>query len=62
MPSGTIHFDWERMGRARWFEAFLERWQGEILLVRSQIVAIRGPTRRPVCGPEVKGFVCEGTF
>ena len=29
-------------------------------LVLSQIVAIRHPTRRPVCGPEEKGFLCAG--
>jgi hypothetical protein len=60
--SGTIFHDWEWMGRARWFEVFLESWQGELQLVRSQVCAIRGPTRLPVCGPEAKGFICPGNF
>jgi hypothetical protein len=62
MPGGTIYHDWERMGRARWLEAFLESSGGKIHLVQSQVAAIRGPTRRPVCGPDVKGFICEGNF
>lgn len=60
--SGTIHHDWEWMGGARWLEVFLEPWNGELHLVRSQVLAIRHPTLRPVCGPDAKGFVCEGTF
>ena len=60
--SGTIHHDWEWMGRARWLEVFLESWNGEIHLVRSQVLAIRHPTRRPVCGPDAKGFICPGNF
>jgi len=60
--SGTIYHDWEWMGRARWFEVFLESWNGEIHLVRSQVIAIRHPTVQPVCGPDAKGFLCEGTF
>jgi hypothetical protein len=60
--SGTIHHDWERMGRARWLEAFLQPWNGELHLVRDQVLAIRHPTRRPVCGPDAKGFICEGNF
>jgi hypothetical protein len=58
--SGTIHHDWERMGRSRWLEAFLEYWNGEMHLVRSQIAAIRRPTAKPICGPDVKGFICPG--
>jgi len=41
---------------------FLESWNGEIHLVRSQVIAIRHPTLHPVCGPDAKGFICEGTF
>jgi len=58
--SGTIFYDWERMGRARWLEAFLECRDGELRLVRSQIAAIRRPTLRPVCGGDVKGVICQG--
>jgi hypothetical protein len=58
--SGTIYHDWDRMGRARWLEVFLEYWEGEIHLVRSQVTAIRHPTARPVCGPDVEGFICTG--
>lgn len=61
-PSGTIYHDGERLGRARWLEAFLESWHGEIQLVHSQVLAIRHPTLRPVCGPEVKGFLCPGNL
>lgn len=60
--SGTIYHDWERMSRARWLEAFLQSWKGELQLVRSQVLAIRHPTRQPVCGPDAKGFICEGNF
>jgi hypothetical protein len=60
--SGTIFHDWERMGRARWLEAFLECWEGDMQLVRSQVLAIRHPTRHPVCGPDVKGFICPGNI
>ncbi|HVA56441.1 MAG: hypothetical protein WBQ26_13810 [Gemmatimonadaceae bacterium] len=61
-PSGTIYHDWERMGRAHWLEVFLESWNGELQLVHSQVLAIRHPTWRPVCGPDAKGFICEGNF
>jgi hypothetical protein len=60
--SGTIRHDWEWMGRARWLEVFLESWNGEMHLVRSQVLAIRHPTILPVCGPDAKGFVCPGNF
>lgn len=60
--SGTIYHDWDWMGRARWLEAFLESWQGEMQLVHSQILALRHPTLRPVCGPEATGTLCSGTF
>ena len=58
--SGTIYHDWDRMGRAHWLEAFMESSDDGFDLVLSQIVAIRHPTRRPVCGPEEKGFLCAG--
>ena len=60
--SGIIFHDGERLRRARWFEAFLESWQGELQLVRSQVVPIRHPTFRPVCGPDAKGFLVDGGF
>jgi hypothetical protein len=50
------------MGRARWLEVFLESWNGEIHLMRSQVIAIRHLTVRPVCGPDAKGFICPGNF
>ena len=62
MPSGTIHHDWDWLGRAHWLEAFLEAWEGKIQLVHSQILPLRHPTWRPVCGPEAKGMLCEGTL
>ena len=58
--SGEIYHDWDRLGRAHWLEAFMESSEDGFELVRSQIVAIRHPTRRPVCGPEEKGFLCAG--
>jgi hypothetical protein len=58
--SGTIYHDGERLGRARWLEAFLESWHGEIQLVRSQLIVIRHPTLQPVCGPDAKGFLPIG--
>jgi hypothetical protein len=61
-PSGTIHHDWESMRRAPWLEVFLEPWKGEIHLVRSQMIAIRHPSMRPVCGPDAKGFIRPGNF
>jgi hypothetical protein len=62
MPSGTIYHDWEWLGRARWLEAFLESWQGNIQLVHSQVLPLRHPTWRPVCGPDARGMLCAGTF
>ena len=62
MPSGDIHLDWDRLNAARWVEAFLEAWDGNIHLVRSQIAPIRGPTLKPVCGPGFKGFTYPGNF
>jgi hypothetical protein len=58
--SGTIHHDWDRLGRAHWLEAFMETEDGKLELVRSQIAAIRHPTLRPVCGPDQQGFLCVG--
>jgi len=55
--SGTLYQDGERLERARWLEAFLEMWNGELQLVRSQLVPVRHPTWRPVCGPDLKGFL-----
>jgi hypothetical protein len=62
MPSGEIHHAWERIGPSRYLEVFLEAWDGEIHLVRSQIAPIRRPSLHPICGPEVKGFVCPGNI
>ncbi len=58
--SGTIYHDGERLARSRWLEVFLEAWQGEIQLVRSQLLVIRHPTLQPVCGPDAKGFLPTG--
>jgi hypothetical protein len=58
--SGTIYYDWEHLARTRWLEVFLECWEGQLMLVRSQVAGIRHPTVDPVCGPDVKGFVCPG--
>ncbi|MBS0221243.1 MAG: hypothetical protein JSR91_10925 [Proteobacteria bacterium] len=60
--SGEIYHDWERIGPARFLEAFLEAWNGKIELVYSQIAPIRYPTLHPVCGPDQKGFVCLGNL
>jgi hypothetical protein len=60
--SGTIYHDWDEMGRVHWLEAFMESSDGQIELVRSQIVAIRHPTLHPVCGPDEKGFLCAGNL
>ncbi len=60
--NGTIRHDRDRIGRARFFEVFLNYWDGEFHLIHSQIAPIRFPTWRPVCGPETKGFLCEGHF
>jgi hypothetical protein len=61
-PGGDIRHAWERIGPARYLEAFLESQEGEILLVRSQVAPIRRPTLHPVCDPTVKGFVCPGNL
>jgi hypothetical protein len=61
-PSGTIYHSWNHLGRARWVEAFLSFWNGEIRLVHSQIAGIRGPTWRPLCDPAAEGFCCRGNF
>lgn len=53
--NGTVSYDIERLRRARWFELFLQEWNGDLLLVRSQLSMIRHPTVRPVVGPDVKG-------
>ena len=58
--SGTIYHDGERLGHARWLEVFLEAWQGEIQLVRSQLIVIGHPTLHPVCPPDAKGFLPDG--
>ena len=60
--SGTIYHDWDRMGRAcAELEAFLESWEGKLHLVHSQVLAIRHPTRHPVCGPDAKrGLLVRG--
>ncbi len=62
MPSGEIRHDWDYLGRARFIEAFLTSWQGEIHLVRSQVLGIRYPTLRPVCPPDAPGFLCPGNL
>jgi hypothetical protein len=59
---GTIYHDWDRLALAHWLEAFMESADGKVELVLSQIAAIRHPTRRPVCGPDQKGFLCEGNL
>jgi len=59
---GTIRHAWDRIGPARYLEAFLEFWDDEFHLVRSQVAPIRRPTWRPVCGPETKGFLCKGNL
>jgi hypothetical protein len=60
MPGGTIYHDWERINSAKWLEAFLYTSENGFHLVESQIAPIRRPTLRPVCGPDTKGFCCEG--
>ncbi|MFN8574075.1 MAG: hypothetical protein U0132_18605 [Gemmatimonadaceae bacterium] len=62
MLSGTINHDWDRLSQANWFEAFMESDGDHFELTLSQIAAIRGPTLRPICGPDQKGFLCEGNF
>jgi hypothetical protein len=57
---GTIRHAWETVGRARYLEAFLESWEGEIHLVCSQVAPIRHPTRWPACPSDAKGFLFEG--
>jgi hypothetical protein len=59
---GTIRHAWDRIGSARYLEAFVELWEGKFHLVRSQVAPIRRPTWRPICGPETKGFLCEGNL
>ena len=59
-PSGDIRHAWERIGPIRFLEAFLEAWEGQIHLVHSQIAPIRHPTLHPICGPDEKGFLCQG--
>ncbi|HZQ39582.1 MAG TPA: hypothetical protein VFA87_02275 [Rhizomicrobium sp.] len=61
-PDGTIRHDPHRLAQARFWEVFLEYWEGEFGLVRSQLAPIRYPSWRPVCGPDIKGFLCEGNF
>jgi hypothetical protein len=62
MLSGTIYHDWNRLGRARWLEAFLDSWQGKLQLVYSQVLPLRHPTWRPVCGPDARETLCAGTL
>jgi hypothetical protein len=59
---GTIRHAWDRIGPARYLETFLEFWDDEFHLVRSQVAPIRCPTWRPVCGPETKGFCAREAF
>ncbi|HTS89369.1 MAG TPA: hypothetical protein VMG41_12830 [Gemmatimonadales bacterium] len=61
-PSGTIYHHGEWLGQARWLEAFLEAWDGHIQLVHSQVLPLRHPTFRPVCGPDVRGVLPAGTL
>ena len=61
-PSGTIFHAWEMIGPARFLEAFLESWNGEIHLVYSQLAPIRRPTLVPVCDPSQEGFLCRGNI
>jgi hypothetical protein len=60
MLGGEIRHAWERIGPARYLEAFLQSWDGKIELVHSQVAPIRHPTLRPVCDHTVHGFVCPG--
>ena len=60
MLSGTIHLNSDYLYRSRFWEGFFEFWNGEFYLVHSQIAPIRRPTRRPVCGPDAKGFLFLG--
>lgn len=59
---GVIRLDPDYLFQARFWEAFLDGWDGEFHLVRSQIAPIRWPTWEPVCGPEIEGFLCRGNF
>jgi hypothetical protein len=59
---GTIRHHRDRIGRARFLEAFLDYWDGEFHLVHSQVAPIRCPTWRPICGPDTNGFLCKGHF
>lgn len=60
MLDGTIYHDWERISSAKWLEVFLHASEDGFELVESQVAPIRWPTFRPVCGPDTKGFCCEG--
>ena len=59
---GTIRLDWFHLFQARFWEAFLEYWDGGFHLVHSQIAPIQRPGWHPICGPETKGFLCPGNF
>lgn len=59
---GTIRLDWFHLFQARFWEAFLECWDGGFHLVHSQIAPIQCPSRHPICGPETTGFLCQGNF
>jgi len=59
-PSGVIRHAWDRIGPARFLEAFLEAWEGQIRLVHSQVAPIRRPTVRPICSPDQAGFLFDG--
>ena len=61
-PSGVIYHAWDRIGPARFLEAFLEAWEGQIHLVHSQVAPIRRPTVRPICGADQKGFLFHGNI
>jgi hypothetical protein len=60
MPGNTIYHSRDNFAAARWLEAFLESDEGKLELVYSQVAPIRGPTLRPVCGPDQEGFLCRG--
>ena len=60
MLDGTIRLNPGYLYQSRFWEGFFEFWNGEFHLVHSQIAPIRRPTWRPVCSPDVKGFLFEG--
>lgn len=60
--SGEIRHAWESIAPARFVEAFMEWWDDEFVLVRSQIAAIRRPTYAPICDAAQKGFLCQGNL